>query len=78
MRRKAHRRKDGQKMESKSVEEIIRMRKENRLTQKEGVDFLREYREHPEKFLPLVDHQYKHFNEWEDQDSRNMAWDAGI
>lgn len=45
-------------MENKSVEEIIRIRTENRLTQKQGVDFLREYRKHPEMFLPLIDHQY--------------------
>ena len=65
-------------MENKSVEEIIRIRTENRLTQKQGVDFLREYRKHPEMFLPLIDHQYKSFDEWEDQESRNLCWDAGV
>lgn len=65
-------------MENRSVEEIIRMRAKNRLTKKQGVDFLREYRDHPEMFLPLIDHQYKHFDEWEDQESRNLCWDAGI
>lgn len=65
-------------MESRSAEEIIRMRTENRATQSQGIAFLQEYREHPEMFLPLIDHHYKHFDEWEDQESRNMYWDAGI
>ena len=65
-------------MENHSVEEIIRMRAENRLTHKQGIDFLQEYREHPEKFLPLTDHQFRHFDEWADQESRNLCWDAGV
>lgn len=43
-----------------------------------SIAFLREYRAHPEKYLPLVDHQYKHFDKWDDQITRNMFWDAGI
>ena len=65
-------------MEENNVEEIIRRRAEGRLTKKQGIEFLKEYREHPERFLPLVDHQYRQFDEWQDEDSRNMFWDAGI
>ena len=65
-------------MGNESAEEIIKIRTERRLTKSQGIDFLREYRKHPEKFLPLIDHQYKLFDEWEDQESRNLCWDAGI
>ena len=61
-----------------SVEEIIRTRAEQRLSKKQGIEFLREYREQPEKFLPLVDRQYREFEKWEDEITRNMCWDAGI
>ena len=40
--------------------------------------FLKEYRTHPERYLPMVDHQYKHFDDWEDQITRNICWSAGI
>ena len=65
-------------MENRNVEEIIWMRAEKRISQKQGIEFLREYREHPERFQPLIDHQYRHFDEWADEDSRNMCWDVGI
>lgn len=52
-------------MEEKSTEENIRKRSENRITKAQGIDFLQEYRAHLERFLPLIDHQYKHFEEWE-------------
>ena len=43
-----------------------------------GIAFLKEYRANPEKYLPMVDHQYKHFDEWDDEITRNLCWDAGI
>ena len=42
------------------------------------IAFLKKYRAHPEKYLPMVDRQYKHFDEWEDQITRNVCWSAGI
>lgn len=42
------------------------------------VAFLKEYRAHPEKYLPLADRQYRHFDEWEEQVVRNLFWSAGI
>ncbi len=42
------------------------------------IAFLKEYRAHPERYLPMVNHQYKHFDEWENEIVRNMCWDAGI
>ena len=45
---------------------------------KEGIEFLLEYRAHPEKYLPLVDHQYHHFDQWEEQIIRNQCWGAGL
>ena len=42
------------------------------------IAFLKEYRAHPERYLPMVDHQYKHFDEWDDEITRNMCWSAGI
>ena len=45
---------------------------------KTGVGFLKEYRAHPENYLPLIDHQYKHFEEWEDEIMRNISWSAGV
>ena len=65
-------------MGSINVEEIIRQRTESRITQAQGIAFLKEYRAHPEKFLPLIDHQYRHFDKWADEESRNLCWDAGI
>ena len=65
-------------MENRSVEEIIRMRKDKRQTQSQGIAFLQEYRAHPERFLPLIDHQYRLFDKWADEESRNLCWDAGI
>ena len=65
-------------MKKRSLEEIMRRRAEGRRTQKQGIDFLREYREHPDQYLPLIDHQYRHFDAWQDEESRNLGWDAGI
>ena len=42
------------------------------------IAFLKEYRAHPERYLPMVDHQYKCFEEWDDQITRNMCWSAGL
>ena len=43
-----------------------------------GIEFLKEYRAHPEKYLPLIDRQYKHFNKWEDEIIRNLNQGAGV
>ena len=43
-----------------------------------SIAFLKEYRANPEKYLPMVDHQCKHFDEWNDEITRNLCWDAGI
>ena len=43
-----------------------------------GIEFLKEYRAHPEKYLPLINRQYKHFEEWEDEITRNLSWGAGV
>ena len=51
--------------------------KENRM-RPEGPDFLLEYRAHPERYRPLAETQYKHFDEWEDQIVRNLCWSAGL
>ena len=50
-------------MKKRSLEEMMRRRAEGRRTQKQGIDFLREYREQPRRFLPLIDHQYRHVDE---------------
>jgi len=42
------------------------------------ITFLKEYRAHPERYLPMVDHQYNQFDKWEDEIVRNMCWSAGI
>ena len=48
------------------------------------IRFLEEYREHPEKYLPLTDHAWKHFEkvdygeEWYDDPWYNLGWDAGL
>ena len=43
---------------------------------REGIDFLKEYRAHPERYYPLTDRQYEHFDEWEDEIVRNLCWSA--
>ena len=35
------------------------------------IAFLKEYRAHPERYLPLTDKQYKHYNEWEEESLEN-------
>lgn len=47
-------------------------------TRLEGPEFLLEYRAHPDRYLPLSDVQYKHFDKWEDQIVRNLCWSAGL
>ena len=42
------------------------------------IAFLKEYRAHPERYLPLTDKQYKHYNEWEEEIIRNMCWGTGL
>lgn len=50
----------------------------------EKIRFLEEYREHPEKYLPLTDHAWKHFEkvdygtDWRDDPWYNLGWDAGL
>ena len=48
------------------------------------IGFLKEYREHPEKYLPLIDHAWKCFadkdtgeNPWDDPEY-NIGWNAGV
>ena len=48
------------------------------------IRFLKEYREHPEKYLPLIDHAWKCFaekdtgeNPWDDPEY-NIGWNAGV
>ena len=50
----------------------------------DGIRFLKEYREHPEKYLPLIDHAWKCFvekdrgqNPWDDPEY-NLGWNAGV
>ena len=42
------------------------------------IGFLKEYRAHQENYLPMIDHQYWHFDKWEEEYIRNLGWDAGI
>ena len=51
---------------------------DNANRQAEGTDFLLDYRKQPDMYHPLVDHQYKHFDEWEDEIARNQCWSAGL
>ena len=51
---------------------------DGRLNAMEGIDFLREYRANPGKYLPLSEDQYKHFEKWEDEIIRNHCWGAGL
>ena len=50
----------------------------------EKIRFLEEYRKYPEKYLPLTDHAWKHFEkvdygtEWYDDPWYNLGWDAGL
>ena len=48
------------------------------------IRFLKEYREHPEKYFPLIDHAWKCFaekdtgeNPWDDPEY-NIGWNAGV
>ena len=50
----------------------------------EKIRFLKEYREHPEKYFPLIDHAWKCFaekdtgeNPWDDPEY-NIGWNAGV
>ena len=51
---------------------------------KEAVRFLEEYREHPEKYLPMSEHAWKQYKivdygeEWYDDPWYNLGWDAGL
>ena len=50
----------------------------------EKIGFLEEYRKHPEKYLPLMDHAWKQFEKvdygenWYDDPWHNLGWDAGL
>ena len=50
-------------------------RPDGEYVRKEGIDFLQEYRKHPEYYLPMTSRQYMTFVE---KDSRNSYWSAGI
>ena len=54
------------------------MKKKDKAAKLEGTDFLVEYRAHPERYLPLTDDQYKHFDRWEEQILLNEYWGAGL
>ncbi len=46
-----------------------------------GIEFLKEYRAHPEKYMPLCSHQLKYFppkepDTWDPE--YNVGWNAGI
>ena len=43
----------------------------------EGIGFLKEYRAHPDRYLPLVSRQYEIVKKQEDRVT-NLFWDAGI
>lgn len=50
----------------------------------EKIRFLKEYRAHPEKYFPLIDHAWKCFaekdtgeNPWDDPEY-NIGWNAGV
>lgn len=50
----------------------------------ERIRFLKEYRAHPEKYFPLIDHAWKCFaekdtgeNPWDDPEY-NIGWNAGV
>ena len=51
---------------------------------KEKIRFLEEYREHPEKYLPMTEYAWKHYEkvdygtEWYDDPWYNLGWDAGL
>ena len=51
---------------------------------KDKVRFLEEYREHPEKYLPMSDYAWKQYEkveygeEWYDDPWYNLGWDAGL
>ena len=50
----------------------------------EKIRFLKEIREHPEKYLPMTDHAWKQFakvdygENWYDDPWYNIGWDAGL
>jgi hypothetical protein len=51
---------------------------------KDKIRFLEEYREHPEKYLPMTENAWKHYEkadygtEWYDDPWYNLGWDAGL
>ena len=51
---------------------------------KEKIGFLEEYREHPEKYLPMTEYAWKHYEkaeygeDWRDDPWYNLGWDAGL
>ena len=44
----------------------------------EGIEFLQEYRKHPEYYLPMTSRQYMTFKEKDGENSKNSYWSAGI
>ena len=43
-----------------------------------ALDNLMEYRNNPEKYLPLIDHDSKFFPSREETDDVNIGWDCGF
>ncbi len=69
---------NGEEPESSEQEKKTEEKKEpEQEPEKEGIAFLKEYRAHSEKYLPLARHQYGCFEEQEG-DKWNLFWDAGI
>ena len=62
--------------QTETVNEAVKERRKRMQT--EGIDFLREYRADPERYLPLPERQYQHFDEWEGEIIRNLCWSAGL
>ncbi len=51
------------------------------MQEKDGIEFLREYRAHPDRYMPLCSHQTKYFppkeeDTWDPE--YNVGWNAGL
>ena len=44
----------------------------------EKIRFLQEYLDHPENYLPIVDHAWKVFPDYSSLGDLNFGWDAGL
>jgi len=45
---------------------------------REKLAFLDEYKSHPDKYLPLIDHAWKVFTERDDDGCLNLGWNVGV